>query len=147
MSAQLLVLALGLLKRKLQVADLFRVSRLLNSVAFANALNSAIDKTDEPDARDIKITTTIGCMNLYFNRVSDYLGLQAVLNAQESLVNQLAACPDSQRAAEAIRMVITVDSKAKPGPDIPPVCWEFIPKDHGLSTTEIEHFLTFGADK
>ncbi|MNI83591.1 hypothetical protein D3C73_1404130 [compost metagenome] len=40
---QLLVVALGLLQRKLQVADLFRVIRLLNSLAFVNALNSAID--------------------------------------------------------------------------------------------------------
>ncbi|MNT73686.1 hypothetical protein D3C72_2124210 [compost metagenome] len=40
---QLLVVALGLHKRKLEIADRFRVIRLLNSLAFVNALNSAID--------------------------------------------------------------------------------------------------------
>lgn len=97
--------------------------------------------TDEPDSEYQKITTAIVCMNHFYNRSSSFLGHQAGMAAQQYLEFMLAKLENKEKMADAVRIATMTINKPQGSPEVPFSCYEYIPKEHGVTEDEIEHFI------
>lgn len=124
---------------------------MLKLTLFLSALISlpaqAAIYTDEPDPESQKITTAIVCMNHFYNRSSSFLGHQAGMAAQKSLESMLASLENKEKIADAIRIAIMIVNKRQSGSEVPFTCYEYVPKEHGLTQDEVEHFMLNSTDK
>ncbi|MCC6075164.1 hypothetical protein ACFPTX_00920 [Pseudomonas sp. GCM10022188] len=103
--------------------------------------------TNELDPEYQKITRAIVCMNHFYNRSSSFLGHQAGMAAQKSLELLLASLENKEKIADAIRMATMAINKRQNGSEVPFTCYDYIPKEHGLTKDEIEHFMLHSTDK
>ncbi|WP_282340901.1 hypothetical protein [Pseudomonas sp. PS02288] len=97
--------------------------------------------TEEPDPEYQKITIAIVCMNHFYNRSSSFLGHQAGMAAQQSLESMLTKLENKEKMADAIRIATMAINKPQNNPEVPFSCYGYIPKEHGLTEDEIEHFI------
>ncbi|WP_312483554.1 hypothetical protein [Stutzerimonas nitrititolerans] len=97
--------------------------------------------TDEPDPEYQKITTAIVCMNHFYNRSSSLLAHQAGVSAQSALEAMLGSLEHKEKTTEAIRMASIIVNKPQDTSEVPFNCYEYIPKEHGLTQDEVEYFI------
>ncbi|MNH39867.1 hypothetical protein D3C79_1010960 [compost metagenome] len=67
--------------------------------------------------------------------------MQAGMNAQEDLAKRLPLLADGQKLAEEMRLALNAMAREPGDKSIPVNCWQYIPKDHGLTSKEIQRFL------
>lgn len=103
--------------------------------------------TEEPDPDYQKVTTTIFCMNHFYNRTTGFLGHPSGMAAQKSLASMLENLKDKEKTADAIRMATNAINEKQTSHEVPYTCFEYIPKDHGLKQEELEYFLLNSSDK
>jgi len=102
---------------------------------------TAVFYTEEPDPAYDKAGNALFCMNHFYNRTQSQLGMQAGMAAQADLAKQLSSLPNGEKLADKLRVSLTAIAKDEGNKAVSPLCWQYIPQDHGLTFEQIQNFL------
>ncbi|MFV0931305.1 hypothetical protein [Pseudomonas jessenii] len=126
-------------------------ARIAATIALAGVLSSgsamAVIYTDEPDPAYEALSQSANCMNHFYFRTSGHLSHEAGTAAQTVFATQLNTLHDGARVAEAIRMAFYAANIPRKDDSVPVHCWQFIPKEHGMTEAQLKYFLLHGADQ
>lgn len=126
-------------------------ARVAAAIALAGMLNSsvaiAVIYTDEPDPAYEALSQSAYCMNHFYSHTSGHLSYEAGSAAQTLFATQLNALHDGARVAEAIRMAFYAANISRKDDSVPAHCWQFIPKEHGMTEAQVKYFLLHSADQ
>ncbi|AXL77925.1 TPA: hypothetical protein ACGJ7L_002300 [Pseudomonas aeruginosa] len=118
------------------------MARLLAILAFISSpIAAATIYTEERDPIYERASIALFCMNHFYNRTTGYLGMQAGMSAQADLAKRLPLLPDGEKLAGEMRLALNAMTKDQGNKAVPTHCWQYIPKDHGLTSDEILRFL------
>ncbi len=87
------------------------------------------------------------CMNHFYSHTSGHLSHKAGSAAQTVFATQLNALHDGARVAEAIRVAFYAANIPRKDDSVPVHCWQFIPKEHGMTEEQMKYFLLHSDDQ
>lgn len=126
-------------------------ARIAATIALAGMLSSgattAVIYTDDPDPVYEELSQSAYCMNHFYSRTSGHLSHEAGSAAQTAFATQLNTLHDGARVAEAIRMAFNAANMPRKDDSVPVHCWQFIPKEHGMTEAQLKYFLLNSVDQ
>lgn len=118
------------------------VTALLAILAFISfPIANATIYTEERDPAYERASIALFCMNHFYNRTTGYIGMQAGMAAQADLASRLPSLSNGEKLAGEMRLALHAITKDQGNKAVPVHCWQYVPKDHGLTSDEIQRFL------
>lgn len=75
------------------------------------------------------------------------MGQRAGFAAQSDLAERLPTLPDGEKLADELRLSLVSMARNEGSKAVPPHCWQYIPKDHGLTSEEFKYFLKHSSEE